>query len=145
MRGEHETEPSIVGPGRAIARWPIANVYRYFGLLAVLGLMCLLFGLASDRFLTPRTFTSIANQIPELTLVAVGMTLVLVIGGIDLSVGSLLALGSAILGVLMVDHGVAVLGRRPDRDFAVWGRGSGQRRGEYRGGDPFVHRDLGDA
>lgn len=105
MRGARETESSVVGPGWAIARWPIANVYRYFGLLAVLGLMCLLFGLASDRFLTTRTFTSIANQIPELTLVAVGMTLVLVIGGIDLSVGSLLALGSAILGVLMVDRG----------------------------------------
>jgi ribose transport system permease protein len=48
---------------------------------------------------------SIANQIPDLTLIAVGMTWVLIVGGIDLSVGSVLALASAVLGTLMVDHG----------------------------------------
>ncbi len=46
-----------------------------------------------------------ANQIPDLTVIAVGMTLVLIIGGIDLSVGSVLALGAAVLGVAMVDWG----------------------------------------
>ena len=42
-----------------------------------------------------------ANQVPDLTVIAVGMTFVLIIGGIDLSVGSVMALGSAMLGVAM--------------------------------------------
>lgn len=78
---------------------------HYLALGLVLGGLCLLFGSLSERFLTVRTLTSIANQIPDLTLVAVGMTFVLVVRGIDLSVGSLLALGSAVFGVLMVGHG----------------------------------------
>ena len=44
------------------------------------------------------------NQIPALAVVAIGMTIVLISGGIDLSVGSLLALSGAIIGILMVDH-----------------------------------------
>ena len=51
-----------------------------------------------------QTLGVIANQIPDLTLVAVGMTFVLIIRGIDLSVGSTLALSSAALGSLLIDH-----------------------------------------
>ena len=77
---------------------------QYGGLLLVLVLLVAVFSMFSDRFLQTRTFVLIANRIPDLTLVAVGMTLVLIVGGIDLSVGSVLALSSAVLGVLMVQH-----------------------------------------
>jgi ribose transport system permease protein len=75
----------------------------YAALTLILAGMIILFGSLSNRFLTAATFSSIANEIPTLTLVATGMTLVLIIGGIDLSVGSVLALASAVLGVLLVD------------------------------------------
>ncbi|MCC9608648.1 ABC transporter permease [Blastopirellula sp. JC732] len=78
---------------------------QYGGLLLVLLAMVGVFSLQSENFFQRSTFTTIANQIPDLTLVAVGMTFVLVIGGIDLSVGSILALSSAVLGALMVDAG----------------------------------------
>jgi ribose transport system permease protein len=81
------------------------SLLQYAGLLLVLGMLLVVFSLSSDRFLQPATFIAIANQIPDLTLIAVGMTLVLIVGGIDLSVGSILALSSAVLGVLMVDRG----------------------------------------
>lgn len=84
---------------------PLRSVFQYVGLLVVLALLVLIFGYSSENFLKPATFVSIANQIPDLTLVAVGMTLVLVVGGIDLSVGSILALSSAVLGTLMLDRG----------------------------------------
>lgn len=103
-----EGSPTIPAPGLTKDdRWRrgLAMAYQYGGLLMVLAVLCVLFGSLSDRFLTARTLTSIANQIPDLTLVAVGMTLVLVVGGIDLSVGSLLALGSAVLGGLMAGQG----------------------------------------
>ena len=73
----------------------------YLGLLVVLVLLFLVFGTLSDRFFTLRTFTTVANQIPDLAVVAVGMTFVLIVGGIDLSVGSVLALASALLGVAL--------------------------------------------
>ncbi|TWT84974.1 Ribose transport system permease protein RbsC [Planctomycetes bacterium CA13] len=80
-------------------------VLEYAGLGAVLVALIAVFSLRSDHFFQMATAISIANQIPDLTLLAVGMTFVLVVGGIDLSVGSVLALSSAVLGVLMVDYG----------------------------------------
>tara|TARA_R110002049_G_scaffold27321_2_gene94083 strand:- start:191888 stop:192913 length:1026 start_codon:yes stop_codon:yes gene_type:complete len=81
------------------------SLVQYAGLLGVLALLVTAFSFSSDHFFQTSTIISIANQIPDLTLIAVGMTLVLIVGGIDLSVGSVLALSSAVLGVLMVDHG----------------------------------------
>jgi ribose transport system permease protein len=80
------------------------TLVQYAGLLGVLILLVAIFGFLSENFLRTATFVSIANQVPDLTLIAVGMTLVLVVGGIDLSVGSVLALSAAVLGALMVDH-----------------------------------------
>ncbi len=74
------------------------------GLLVVLVVLTAAFSLSLDRFLTAATLQSILNQIPALTFVSVGMTFVLITGGIDLSVGSLIALTSASLGMLMVKH-----------------------------------------
>lgn len=73
------------------------------GLVVVLVSLVVLFGTLSERFLTLRTFITVANQVPDLTVIAVGMTFVLIVGGIDLSVGSVLALAGALLGVAMVD------------------------------------------
>ncbi len=75
----------------------------YAALVLILVALVALFGSLSNHFLTAATFNSVANRIPTLTLVATGMTLVLIIGGIDLSVGSVLALAAAVLGVLLVD------------------------------------------
>ncbi|MEQ6435362.1 ABC transporter permease [Comamonas sp. w2-DMI] len=68
----------------------------YLGLLVVLAAMMALFGSLSEYFLTRETLLSIANEIPALAVMAVGMTFVLIIAGIDLSVGSVLALSAAI-------------------------------------------------
>ena len=75
-------------------------VVQYGGLLAVLLVMIAFFSLQTESFFQLGTVRLIANQIPELTLLAVGMTLVLVIGQIDLSVGSVMALAGAVVGVL---------------------------------------------
>ena len=67
--------------------------------------LVLLFGALSQNFLTARTFGTVANRIPTLAVVAAGMTLVLIIGGIDLSVGSVLGLSGSVLGVALVNWG----------------------------------------
>jgi len=82
-----------------------ASVVQYAGMAAALLALITIFGLASPTFATASTAASIANQIPDLTVVAVGMTLVLIVGGIDLSVGSLLALSAAVMGVALTKWG----------------------------------------
>jgi ribose transport system permease protein len=80
--------------------------YRDQWMLAlILGLLVGFFHLASGNFITGATFASVTNRIPTLTLVATGMTLVLIIGGIDLSVGSVLALSGAVLSTLVIGMG----------------------------------------
>jgi ribose transport system permease protein len=75
---------------------------EYVAMLGIwLGLI-LLFTLLSRNFLNPRTFVTLANRIPSLAVIAAGMTLVLIIGAIDLSVGSLLGLCGSALGVFLV-------------------------------------------
>lgn len=75
----------------------------YLILLAVLVAMIVLFGMVRDTFWSFATLGNIANRIPALALVATGMTLVMVTGGIDLSVGSVLGFCGAVVGVLMAD------------------------------------------
>ena len=87
-----------------IARQIKATLLQYGGLIAALWLLIGFFSLRTDSFAQIGTVQLIANQIPQLTLVAVGLTLVLIIGQIDLSVGSVMALAGAVLGVLMVHH-----------------------------------------
>lgn len=70
-------------------------------LLIWVGLV-LFFGAISQNFLTVQMLGTLANRIPTLAVVAAGMTLVLIIGAIDLSVGSVLGLCGAVLGVCMV-------------------------------------------
>jgi ribose transport system permease protein len=72
-------------------------------LLAVWAGMILLFGILRESFFSAATLGSVANRIPALALVATGMTLVMVTGGIDLSVGSVLGLCGAVVGVMMAD------------------------------------------
>lgn len=83
----------------------LVNLYEYIAMIAVLGLLILAFGMRSHRFLMVETFQNIANQIPALLLASVGMTYVLIIGGIDLSVGSVLSLGGVVICYLMAPRG----------------------------------------
>lgn len=93
-----ETKPSL-----------LSRFGESLGLMVVLVLVIGVFSLLSDRFLSAATLNSIANQVPALAVVSVGMTFVIITAGIDLSVGSVLAFAGAILGVAMVDWGWALL------------------------------------
>lgn len=61
--------------------------------------------LATDTFFTLRNFLNVLDQITVLGILAVGMTFVILIGGIDLSVGSLLALCGMVMGHLAKEAG----------------------------------------
>ena len=81
----------------------------YAGMSVVLIGLIAFFGAKCPYFLTRATFLAVANEmIPAITVVAVGMTFVLVIAQIDLSVGSVLSLGSAVLGIAMTRQGLSL-------------------------------------
>lgn len=73
------------------------------GLLCALLVLVTVFGFTAQNFFTVTTFKTIANQIPDITIIAAGMTFVLIIAGIDLSVGSVMALCGAILGTVVIN------------------------------------------
>lgn len=75
---------------------------EYLGMALALACLIAVFSLLAENFFTANTFRTSANQIPAAIIIAVGMTLVLISGGIDLSVGSVLALSGSVLGVCMV-------------------------------------------
>jgi len=79
---------------------------EYLGLTVVLILLIILFSMLSDHFFSARALATLANQIPDLTVIAVGMTFVLIVAGIDLSVGSVLAFSGAVLGISVTQWGV---------------------------------------
>jgi len=74
-----------------------------------LGIIIILFSIfESERFLTLYNFMTVANQTVIVALAAMGMTYIIISGGIDLSVGSVIALVTVVTA-LMVDHGISPL------------------------------------
>lgn len=55
-------------------------------------------------FLTRQNLLNVANQIAVVAILAIGMTVVIITGGIDLSVGSLIALSAVLVSVLIRDR-----------------------------------------
>ena len=64
-------------------------------------LACLFLSFATDAFATTKNLFNITRNVTFVAIIALGMTMVIITGGIDLSVGSVLCLCSMILGVVM--------------------------------------------
>lgn len=73
---------------------------RFQSLIALI-LLCLVISLLSDKFLTATNAWNVMRQISVNICISVGMTLIVLTAGIDLSVGSILALCGAITAGLM--------------------------------------------
>lgn len=79
---------------------------REFTLAAVVILLVIALSFASPYFFTPGNLTVVGRQIGLGLIISVGMTFVILIGGIDLSVGSVIALVSVLTGQFMVTMGL---------------------------------------
>jgi D-xylose transport system permease protein len=77
----------------------------------ILGLLLIwaVFDYLNPLFLSPRNLTNLVTQIADIGIVSVGIVLVLLLGEIDLSVGSVYGLGSAVMAVLSVQKGWAIV------------------------------------
>ena len=83
----------------------LRRLFSYIGPFIGLGIIIGLFGiLQPDKFLTFFNFMTVANQTVIVALAAMGMTFIIISGGIDLSVGSVIALNTVVTA-LLINHG----------------------------------------
>ena len=80
----------------------------YLGLLLGFVLLCLLFTLLSSRFLTTTNILNVLRQIAVNAILAYGMTFVMLSGGIDLSIGSMVSFASIFCAYLISNLGMPV-------------------------------------
>lgn len=75
----------------------VNKVLSKYGIFLVLAIMCIVISILSDgRFLAYRNIINVFRQISITGILAIGTTLILITGGIDLSVGAVLALAGVI-------------------------------------------------
>lgn len=75
-----------------------------FGMLCVLVLICAVISIANEKFLTFGNWQNLVRQISINGILALGMTFVILSGGIDLSIGPVVALSGVIAAKFMRDH-----------------------------------------
>jgi ribose transport system permease protein len=88
--------------------------------LIALFLLCIVFALLSDKFFTVANGLNVMRQISVNICISVGMTLIILTAGIDLSVGSVLALCGAITAGLL-KHGIKIEPLHLDIGFTILG------------------------
>ncbi|MDM3872618.1 ABC transporter permease [Porticoccus sp. W117] len=87
--------------------WVKKHLEENFIITSLIALV-LLFSIITPNFFSLTTLSTVLNQLPALTVITVGMTLVLIVGGIDLSVGSILGLSAAIVGAASISLGLPI-------------------------------------
>jgi len=75
---------------------------KAYGIYVVLLLLAVFFAATSDAFLVPANLFNVARQVSMLGIAAVGMAFVLLVGGIDLSIGSQITMVNIVAAWIMV-------------------------------------------
>ena len=76
--------------------------------LFTLAALCVATSLITDRFLSPINLTNLLVQSSIMAVIAMGMTFVIVAGGFDLSVGSIVALSGCVAATVMLHTTIAM-------------------------------------
>lgn len=94
MQEAKEIQP---GPSRA-AKW---RSFPEFGVLCVLIVICFVLSIITPNFKNPSNLINVVRQFSEISIMAIGMTFVIICGEIDLSVGSTYGLCAIIAAYLL--------------------------------------------
>ncbi|MCB1347765.1 MAG: ABC transporter permease [Maritimibacter sp.] len=101
------TAPSAPEPA-AQSRFSFAAVLQSFGPAIILLALLFFATLMSDVFLTPRNIWNVLRQVSGVGLMSLGMLFVILTRGIDLSVGSVAALGSVTAAIIVQNYGTGM-------------------------------------
>ncbi|MGH9941350.1 MAG: ABC transporter permease [Pyrinomonadaceae bacterium] len=104
MTDASQPNPSVLAANR---RAGLADYAPTYGAAAALLLLVVVNAIFTPNFVSPDNLRNILVQVAPTMLVSVGMTLVIATGGIDLSVGSVMAIASAVAATSL-DRGVGV-------------------------------------
>lgn len=74
----------------------VAGIFSKFGVAIALAVMCIALTFSTSNFLTVENIVNVLRQVSINGILAIGMTFVVITGGIDLSVGSLVAFSGVI-------------------------------------------------
>ena len=85
----------------------VGYLKRNLGILTAFFIMFAFLGIASDRFLTMNNWINVARQISTNAVISIGVMMAILISGIDLTVGSVIALAGCVV-VKAVENGVPV-------------------------------------
>jgi ribose transport system permease protein len=88
----------------------LSDMVKRFLPFASLIVLCVLIAALEPKFLSAGNLASVARQTAVISIIAMGMTIVMVSGGIDLSVGSMMALAGVIGALAMVAGAPPVVG-----------------------------------
>src|SRR5215218_3099373 len=108
LRSAGTVAPAAVPAQPKKARWEEQLLTGSRGPALGLLVLCVALTIYSPFFLTKDNLLNVIDQVTVLGILALGMTAVIIIGGIDLSVGSVLALAMMVLGWLSHDGGLPV-------------------------------------
>ncbi|HBB31924.1 MAG TPA: ribose ABC transporter permease [Cyanobacteria bacterium UBA8803] len=85
------------------------NFIQVAGILPILIVICIVFSLVSPSFLSPGNLINVIRQASINIVLATGMTFVILTGGIDLSVGSILGVTAVVAVLVSLIPGVGLL------------------------------------
>src|SRR5256885_5826289 len=93
MGVEFSSQPVV--PGQTFVKKWLTIVGPFLGLLFVVGAFAILTG-TPDKYLSPFNIRVVLSQTVIVAIGAIGMTMIIVSGGVDLSVGSTIALSGVL-------------------------------------------------
>jgi ribose transport system permease protein len=88
----------------------LMNIFKTKAIWVVFIALFIGFSIANPRFLSSNNLFTIARQVSMLGIASIGMTFVILIAGIDLSVGSIITLVNIVAAYLMVEQGFGMVG-----------------------------------
>lgn len=83
-------------------RQPFRVYLQQFAMLIALVVLMAITAMLSPNFLTVSNLLNVARQVALTAILGAGMTVVILSGGIDLSVGGVIALGSALIAITLI-------------------------------------------
>lgn len=90
---------------RQVRRLDLFGFLYRWGTIITIGLLILFFGIVTRSFLSPGNLINILRSISIVTVIAIGVSLSLAVGGFDLSVGSVASLADAVVMSLFIWYG----------------------------------------
>ena len=88
---------------------PIVGIVKNnVGILSVLVLLCVIVSIATSKFLKPNNLISVLRQISINAYIALGMTLIIILGHIELSVGAIVAMSGTLTVGFIVTQGLPI-------------------------------------